>query len=179
MNTVTLREIAEEIGCEVEQIDSLTKGIEFPCSFEEAESIVESYEKGMHYIVTDTSVTVVYQDDRDNITIPRLDGSNQISVVWELLNKIGEVDIRWADIKLDAFNCTTNLTVSGEAQVTTVEELIDHCQYWYYDNGFGSQELFGTVMLANNSWLTRSEYDGSESWELNRRPKTPSWVTDN
>lgn len=45
-----------------------------------------------------------------------------------------------------------------------------------YDNGFGCQMLFGTIWLAENCWLDRYEYDGSESWELNSRPKLPDYL---
>lgn len=31
-----------------------------------------------------------------------------------------------------------------------------------YDDGYGQQELFGIVWLADGSWLSREEYDGSE-----------------
>jgi hypothetical protein len=34
-----------------------------------------------------------------------------------------------------------------------------------YDDGYGTQELFGTVMLSDGSWLDRREYDGAEWWE--------------
>lgn len=33
-----------------------------------------------------------------------------------------------------------------------------------YDNGYGGQNLFGTIWLTNNTWLSRGEYDGSEWW---------------
>lgn len=39
-----------------------------------------------------------------------------------------------------------------------------------YDNGFGGQELFGTIWLTDGSWMTRGEYDGSEWWEHHVRP---------
>ena len=42
-----------------------------------------------------------------------------------------------------------------------------------YDDGFGGQELFGTVWLENGKWLDRGEYDGSEWWELLQRPFIP------
>ena len=35
-----------------------------------------------------------------------------------------------------------------------------------YDNGFGGQELWGTIWFTNNTWAERNEYDGSEWWEL-------------
>ena len=40
-----------------------------------------------------------------------------------------------------------------------------------YDAGYGSQELFGKVWFKDNSWLERSEYDGSEEWAYKEYPK--------
>jgi hypothetical protein len=40
-----------------------------------------------------------------------------------------------------------------------------------YDAGYGSQEFFGFVLLNNNSWFERHEYDGSECWVLKKRPE--------
>jgi len=42
-----------------------------------------------------------------------------------------------------------------------------------YDEGYGSQELEGTVWLKNGTWLTRGEYDGSEWWDLHSLPDIP------
>ena len=39
-----------------------------------------------------------------------------------------------------------------------------------YDGGYGSQELYGTIWLENGTWLSRSEYDGSEWWNYNILP---------
>lgn len=39
-----------------------------------------------------------------------------------------------------------------------------------YDNGYGGQELFGTIVFKDNTWLEREEYDGSEWWELRELP---------
>ena len=39
-----------------------------------------------------------------------------------------------------------------------------------YDNGFGSQHLFGYVLFSDNTWLSRGEYDGSEWWDYNYPP---------
>lgn len=38
-----------------------------------------------------------------------------------------------------------------------------------YDDGFGAQELFGVILLEDG-WFTRGEYDGSEWWEYHNRP---------
>ena len=42
-----------------------------------------------------------------------------------------------------------------------------------YDSGYGGQELYGTVWLEDNTWLSRGEYDGSEWWEHNVLPTIP------
>jgi len=55
-----------------------------------------------------------------------------------------------------------------EYNITTLEEL-----NFEYDNGFGVQELYGYVLLDDNDWLERHEYDGSEWWEYKKYPK---WV---
>ena len=43
-----------------------------------------------------------------------------------------------------------------------------------YSNGYGGQELFGTVWLSDGSWLSRGEYDGSEWWNHNKLPEIPA-----
>ena len=45
-----------------------------------------------------------------------------------------------------------------------------------YDNGYGGQELYGTVWLDNNTWLTRGEYDGSEWWKHHKLPQIPRYL---
>jgi hypothetical protein len=43
-----------------------------------------------------------------------------------------------------------------------------------YDNGFGAQELYGTIYCIDDNgvpvWLTRGEYDGQEWWNANTIP---------
>src|SRR5690349_20989188 len=43
-----------------------------------------------------------------------------------------------------------------------------------YDNGFGSQELYGLVWLEDGTWLSRDEYDGAENWIHNILPEIPN-----
>jgi hypothetical protein len=42
-----------------------------------------------------------------------------------------------------------------------------------YDNGYGLQELYGTVWFSDGVWMERGEYDGSEWWEIHTYPKIP------
>ena len=45
-----------------------------------------------------------------------------------------------------------------------------------YNDGFGTQELFGTVWLKDGTWLSRGEYDGSEWWDHIKSPKKPEYL---
>jgi len=47
---------------------------------------------------------------------------------------------------------------------------LNNLDFEYY-SGFGGQELYGTVWLDNEAWLTRGEYDGSEWWDFNEYPQ--------
>jgi hypothetical protein len=42
-----------------------------------------------------------------------------------------------------------------------------------YDDGYGGQELFGTIWFNSGYWSTRDEYDGSEWWRYNKVPEIP------
>ena len=42
-----------------------------------------------------------------------------------------------------------------------------------YDDGYGGQELFGTIWYTDGTWSSRWEYDGSEGWEYNHVPTIP------
>lgn len=44
---------------------------------------------------------------------------------------------------------------------------------WYYNNGYGGQELFGTIWYNDGTWSSRGEYDGSEWWDYNKCPQIP------
>ncbi len=42
-----------------------------------------------------------------------------------------------------------------------------------YDDGYGGQELFGTVWFKDGTWADRGEYDGSEWWQHHICPVVP------
>jgi len=47
------------------------------------------------------------------------------------------------------------------------------CIDFDYDNGYGVQEVFGTIWYADGTWSDRGEYDGSEWWDYHVCPKIP------
>lgn len=42
-----------------------------------------------------------------------------------------------------------------------------------YDDGYGSQELYGLIWFKNGIWSERHEYDGFECWVGKQYPKIP------
>ena len=45
-----------------------------------------------------------------------------------------------------------------------------------YNNGYGWPEIpKDLVVVGDNWWLERAEYDGSEWWEFKTIPKEPRW----
>tara|TARA_Y100000590_G_C15483766_1_gene925012 strand:- start:526 stop:834 length:309 start_codon:yes stop_codon:yes gene_type:complete len=42
-----------------------------------------------------------------------------------------------------------------------------------YDDGYGTQELHGTIWLKDGTWMERGEYDGSEWWNHQFCPEIP------
>jgi hypothetical protein len=42
-----------------------------------------------------------------------------------------------------------------------------------YDDGYGTQEIEGTIWCKDDTWYERQEYDGSEWWVLRERPPVP------
>jgi len=49
-------------------------------------------------------------------------------------------------------------------------EFVNKLDFEYYD-GYGGQELFGTIWFDDGTWADRGEYDGSEWWDYHTCPK--------
>ena len=60
---------------------------------------------------------------------------------------------------------------------TTQEEMDDLIQHLdlEYDDGYGTQELYGRVWFTNGVWAERHEYDGSECWLVKSYPELPKF----
>lgn len=57
-----------------------------------------------------------------------------------------------------------------QTELTAFLKSIDY----FYDNGYGRQELYGTLWFSDGTWAERHEYDGSEYWEHRKRPDEPN-----
>lgn len=40
-----------------------------------------------------------------------------------------------------------------------------------YSDGYGTKKIGGFIAFSDNSWLSRSHYDGSGWWEYNKCPE--------
>lgn len=58
---------------------------------------------------------------------------------------------------------------------TDINPFLDKLDF-EYDDGYGGQELFGTVWLKDGTWLERYEYDGAECWHHKKCPKIPDYL---
>lgn len=72
-------------------------------------------------------------------------------------------DVRWVSVERDG----------GRLRVP-VDEFRRLAASFDYDEGYGSVEVDGSLVVAGDGWwLERAEYDGSEWWEFRRPPEEP------
>ena len=86
----------------------------------------------------------------------------------ELLTVLDGIDKTPSDISW-MLVYTTNYSEVSEA-FTSIDQLD-----FTYDNGYGTQKLFGLVFFNDNTWLERDEYDGNEWWVYITTPTREQW----
>lgn len=87
----------------------------------------------------------------------------------ELQEELKGASIIAAKVKLHG-NSFTLKAGHSEKELKEFWEWMDQS----YDDGWGFQNLFGTVWLSQEEgWLERAEYDGSEWWAARKRPELP------
>lgn len=86
-----------------------------------------------------------------------------------LLHKFGN-DIKCAVVKDVADETIAKLCVGySELDYNTFISALD----FDYDNGYGTQYLYGIIFYQDNTWSERNEYDGSEWWVHRECPAIP------
>lgn len=85
--------------------------------------------------------------------------------------------IQWAWLKYDRWAEDKHKEISLKSIRSKDDELefIKFMKESEYNPGFGAQELFGMIVF-DDCWLERHEYDGSEWWEFKKLPTEPEWV---
>ena len=51
-----------------------------------------------------------------------------------------------------------------------LDQFLNYLEDTNYDSGYGNQELFGFILLHDDTWVDRQEYDGREWGVLRKRP---------
>jgi len=87
----------------------------------------------------------------------------------ELLDHIGNRDVKHVHIVYERYGNGSRIKdcFSGKLDSVLGELNFD------YDDGYGSQELFGNIWYNDGTWSERGEYDGLEWWEHKSRPDIP------
>ncbi len=89
----------------------------------------------------------------------------EITAVMDFQGKT-QSDIEYGYVYIQKF-------VKGEYVDTVIYDSRDG--KWFrsieYNAGYGGQELFGTIVFNDDSWLERDEYDGSENWIIKKLPE--------
>lgn len=83
-------------------------------------------------------------------------------------------DIAWAKvvyIPLFVDEPTSHILKLNHSE-DELKDFINSLDY-NYDDGYGTQEVYGEIVFNDNSWLERFEYDGSERWDLKKTPSIP------
>ncbi len=85
----------------------------------------------------------------------------------ELLDHIGDREVKYVRV-IREHSYTNKETIEG-----ALDEVLPRLDF-EYDNGYGGQELEGTIWYSDGTWSDRGEYDGSEWWEHRECPSLPN-----
>lgn len=83
----------------------------------------------------------------------------------ELIKHVAGKDVAFVSIVFNEYPTYDLIVIKGKLE--EVLPLLD----FDYDDGHGTQELFGYIWYTDGTWSERGEYDGSEWWEYKKRPE--------
>lgn len=105
-------------------------------------------------------------------------GRRRMLVTFKVTPDIDSAPVReWLDNVLWAWVSCNGTFCHLESLRNTEKEMefLNTLKSIDYDEGYGSQELFGIIVFKDGSWMDRYEYDGSEHWVHNKCPEEPDW----
>ena len=85
---------------------------------------------------------------------------------YELIKHIEDREVLYVRV-VQEIDYDNSETIEG-----TLNEVLPKLDF-EYNNGYGGQELTGTIWYADGTWSERGEYDGAEWWEYKRCPPLP------
>jgi hypothetical protein len=90
----------------------------------------------------------------------------------ELLEHVGDRAIKCAVVEAPDDMVRAVLPAFGKS-IQNLVGFFDALDF-EYNNGFGTQVLFGIIWYTDGAWSEREEYDGSEWWAHRECPKIPA-----
>jgi hypothetical protein len=90
----------------------------------------------------------------------------------EFLKHVGNRKVKCAIIHRDRYDGSSDILLKENHTAVEYKSFIKSL-YFEYMNGYGGQELFGTIWYLDGTWSDRGEYDGSEWWQYNSCPEIP------
>lgn len=96
----------------------------------------------------------------------------------ETKKAVGEKTIAYARIKVrnDIFDeVVKKVWLKPDYNEEELREFWNNL-YLSYDNCYGTQYVLGFIVFTDETWIERTEYDGSECWEHKRKPIFTDWV---
>lgn len=103
--------------------------------------------------------------------------TNLLAETKEILAQSGKTvaDVRWVGLRKRGWRNSESDKRLPVGSWADFEKFAD----FDYDSGYGGNEVAGgLVVVGDDWWLERGEYDGSEWWEFKRLPARPSDVTE-
>jgi len=94
----------------------------------------------------------------------------------EFLNHINGFKVKCAVVEFFDLKVEPEHTVYAELGCAYTQEEYDRFLEEIdreYNDGYGSQELYGTIWYEDGTWSERGEYDGSEWWSHVFHPEIP------
>lgn len=92
----------------------------------------------------------------------------------EFVRAVGKQKVECAVIR-ESYSEHTIAELKLNYSLDELDEFLDKLDF-EYNNGYGSQELDGTIWCDGGVWFTRWEYDGSEGWEIHKMPLIPEYL---
>lgn len=85
--------------------------------------------------------------------------------------------IKWAWLEYNHWDDDKHMKIRLKSKRSDSDEweFIKFMMENEYNPGFGAQELYGMIVFED-CWFERHEYDGSEWWEFKKQPEEPNWA---
>ena len=90
----------------------------------------------------------------------------------EFLDHVGAKSVKCVLIKYGYFGVPEVFKLKLEHTPKQYEDFLNQIDF-FYDNGYGGQEIEGIIWYEDGTYSERGEYDGSEWWKYNKSPEIP------